>query len=199
MKSGIAFFDFDGTITTKDTLLEFIRFSKGTLNFWMGFALCSPWILLWKLKFITNQTAKEKVLSYFFRGMKLQQFEQLSAAFATQVIPSLLRTKALEEIHHLQEQKFTTVIVSASPANWIEPFARQYNMPVIATSLEIKEGLLTGKIAAKNCHGEEKVRRIKEQFELNTYQLIHAYGDSSGDLPMLGLAHKAFMKPFRKN
>ena len=29
-------FDFDGTLTTKDTLIEFIRFAKGTLAFGWG-------------------------------------------------------------------------------------------------------------------------------------------------------------------
>ena len=30
-------FDFDGTLTTKDTLLEFFGFAKGSLGFWRGF------------------------------------------------------------------------------------------------------------------------------------------------------------------
>jgi phosphatidylglycerophosphatase C len=33
MKKEIAFFDFDGTITTKDTYLEFIKFSKAPCVF----------------------------------------------------------------------------------------------------------------------------------------------------------------------
>ena len=102
MKPGIAFFDFDGTITKKDTLLEFIKFSKGLPLFWFGFAVCSPWILIWKLNIISNQAAKEKVLSFFFRGMKIETFEQLSLAFAKQKIPALLRTKAKAEIKLLQ-------------------------------------------------------------------------------------------------
>ena len=39
MNKGIAFFDFDGTITTKDTLLEFIKYSRGTMSFYWGFLL----------------------------------------------------------------------------------------------------------------------------------------------------------------
>jgi phosphatidylglycerophosphatase C len=47
VKRRIAFFDFDGTITTKDTLLEIIKFQKGTLRFYTGFLLCSPYIAAW--------------------------------------------------------------------------------------------------------------------------------------------------------
>ena len=38
----IAVFDFDGTITTKDTLLYFILFTRGYWAFMMGFFLYSP-------------------------------------------------------------------------------------------------------------------------------------------------------------
>ena len=37
MKKKIYCFDFDGTLTTSDTLLEFIRYAKGTGRFLMVF------------------------------------------------------------------------------------------------------------------------------------------------------------------
>lgn len=40
-KRTVAVFDFDGTLTTKDTLLEFIKFSCGTGKFYLFFALYS--------------------------------------------------------------------------------------------------------------------------------------------------------------
>ena len=64
----IAFFDFDGTITTHDTLLEFIRFCKGSAGLYAGFLCKSPWIVAHKAKIISNQSAKEQVLRFFFRG-----------------------------------------------------------------------------------------------------------------------------------
>ena len=54
MKKAIAFFDFDGTITTKDTLLEFIRFSKGRFRFYLGFLLYSPYLIAYKIKLIAG-------------------------------------------------------------------------------------------------------------------------------------------------
>lgn len=36
-KRTVAVFDFDGTLTTKDTLLEFIKFSCGTGKFYFVF------------------------------------------------------------------------------------------------------------------------------------------------------------------
>jgi phosphoserine phosphatase len=60
-----------------------------------------------------------------------------------------------------------------------------------------KNDMITGKIVGKNCHGEEKVRRIMEQYVISDYSSIHAYGDTSGDRPMLALAHHSFFRPFR--
>ena len=197
MKTGIAFFDFDGTITTRDTLLEFIKFCKGNTHFWLGFLLNSPYLAAFKAKLISNQAAKEKVLEYFFRNTPEDAFNQMCEAFTKEDLPRLMRPGALREIQKLKQEGYVVVVVSASPENWIRQWADQNNLELIASRLEIKEGKITGKIVGKNCHGEEKVRRIMEKYVITDYSAIHAYGDTSGDRPMLSLATNSFFKPFR--
>ena len=197
MSQIIAFFDFDGTITTKDTLLEFIKFSKGRLRFYVGFAINSPWLIAFKLKLIPNQTAKERILSWFFHGSDHAAFQKKCDQFASDILPGLIRPKALEEIELLRQKNATIVIVSASPENWIRPWTGSISVKLIATRLATKEDTLTGRILDRNCYGEEKVRRINKEYQLKDYTSIYAYGDSSGDRPMLQLAHSAFYKPFR--
>ncbi len=197
MNQRIAFFDFDGTITTRDTLLEFIRFSKGPFLFYLGFLLYSPWLVAYRLKVISNQSAKEKILGFFFRKMALTDFQQQCDRFAAEILPALLRPKALAEITRLQQAGFVVVVVSASPENWISGWAAANGLLLIATRLDIKDQRLTGRIAGRNCHGKEKVNRIHETFLLTDYKEIYAYGDSSGDRPMLALASIPFFKPFR--
>ena len=65
MKQIVAF-DFDGTLTTKDTLLEFIRYVCGDMAFTIGFLRYSPLLVLMKLGLYPNYKAKQKVFSYFF-------------------------------------------------------------------------------------------------------------------------------------
>jgi HAD superfamily hydrolase (TIGR01490 family) len=196
MKS-IAFFDFDGTITTKDTYLEFIKFSKGNLRFLTGFMLHSPMLVGYVLKLVPNQVMKEKMFRYYFENMPLSDFQALCDAFATKVVPGLIRPKATEELNKLQQSGTTVVIVSASFGNWIQAWAQANGMQLIATKPEVRDGKLTGRIDGKNCHGEEKVRRIGEIFSMQDYGTVHAYGDTSGDKPMLALATHAHYKPFR--
>jgi phosphatidylglycerophosphatase C len=197
VKKRIAFFDFDGTITTKDTLLEFIKYSKGALLFYFGFLVNSPYLLAYKLKIISNQLAKEKVLKFFFGNMPVGLFNEKCSAFSINNIPGLIRPEALEEIRKLRKSGTVVVIVSASPENWIRQWAGELQVPLLATQLETKHDKISGRIAGKNCHGEEKVRRIREAFTLTDYDDITAYGDTMGDLPMLGLANRRFFKPFR--
>lgn len=193
----IAFFDFDGTITTKDTLLEFIKFTKGTPAFLTGFLLNSPYLVAYRLKLISNQRAKEKVMEYFFKNTSLFEFQKQCDAFATEIIPKLIRPKAAAEMKQLQQSGSTVVIVSASFGNWIQKWTAANNLQLIATKPEVRDGKLTGRIDGKNCHGVEKVRRISEIFTLQQYDTIYAYGDTHGDKPMLSLATHAHYKPFR--
>jgi phosphatidylglycerophosphatase C len=197
----IAFFDFDGTITTKDTLLEFIKYSKGKPRFYLGFLLSSPWIIAYKLKILSNQKAKEQVLRFFFRSAPADTFQQSCDSFAADVLPGLLRPKALHEIDQLKKNGFAIVIVSASPENWIRKWTEQMGLGLLATKLGTTSASgvlkLTGNIKDANCHGQEKVRRINEAYTLTEYSDIYTYGDTPGDHLMLQLGTISFYKPFR--
>lgn len=197
MSRRIAFFDFDGTITTKDTFLEIIRFRYGALKFYLGFLLNSPFILAWKLGIISNQQAKERVMRHFFGKTPVGDFEASCTAFAQEVLPSLVRAKAVKEIEQLQAAGTEVVIVSASPENWLRSWCAGMQTKLLATRLQTKKDTISGRIEGLNCHGEEKVRRIREQFNLTDYNEIYCYGDTKGDKPMLSLATFAFYQPFR--
>jgi phosphatidylglycerophosphatase C len=193
----IAFFDFDGTITTKDTLLEVIKFQKGEIAFYTGFLLNSPWLIAYKLNLIPNDQAKQKILTYFFAGTAERVFQEKCDLFADRKLPELIRPAALTEIEQLRTHGFEMVVISASAGNWIRNWTNRLSLKLIATKLEVKNGLITGGIEGKNCHGEQKVACIREQWNLSEYKEIFVYGDSSGDKPMLALATKSFYKPFR--
>jgi len=198
VKREIAFFDFDGTITVKDTFLEFIKFSKGNLRFYLGFLLNSPYLVGYKIRLIPNQKAKEKVLQFFFKNTPVSVFNEQCEHFAEEVLPKLIRPKALEEIKKLKGENAIIVVVSASPENWIQNWARKMGLELLASKLEVHEGRITGNLLGKNCHGKEKVRRIMEKYSVSEFTTIYAYGDTKGDLDMMKLAHNSFYRPFRK-
>jgi phosphatidylglycerophosphatase C len=193
----IAFFDFDGTITTKNTLLEVISFQKGRVGLYSGFLMSAPYLAAFKLKFISNQAAKEKILTYFFKGMDSVSFQQACDLFSQKGLPRIIRLKAVEEIKKLQALGFEVVIVSASVDTWIKKWSDSMGVQLIASQLETINTLITGNIIGNNCNGEEKAMRIRAAYDLSQYDEIYSYGDSKGDKAMLALATKAFYKPFR--
>ena len=193
----IAFFDFDGTITTKDTMLEMIRYTCGPWKFMFGFLLNSPFILAYKLGIISNHVAKQQVLRFFFGKLSKKQFDELCRDYAERAIPLVVRGKALKEIELLKEKGAIIYVVSASPENWLQPWCQVNAVQLIATRMQVAEGRITGRIEGLNCHGAEKVRRIREAVDLSQFDQIFCYGDTKGDKPMLELATCSFYQPFR--
>lgn len=192
-------FDFDGTLTTKDTLLEFIRFAKGSGQMFRGFLLFSPLLLLMKLHLYPNWKAKQQVFSYFFKGMNIDDFNALCTHFAEQN-KHLLRPAGIEKVRQaVEEEQATVLIISASIDNWVRPFFDEIDkkIQVLGTQIETTEGRLTGQFTTKNCYGQEKVNRLTALYpHREAYDLI-AFGDSRGDKELLDFADKGFYKPFR--
>lgn len=192
-------FDFDGTLTTKDTLLEFIRFAKGSGQMFRGFLLFSPLLLLMKLHLYPNWKAKQQVFSYFFKGMNIDDFNALCTHFAEQN-KHLLRPAGIEKVRQaIEEEQVSVLIISASIDNWVRPFFDEIDkkIQVLGTQIETKGGRLTGQFITKNCYGQEKVNRLTALYpHREAYDLI-AFGDSRGDKELLNFADKGFYKPFR--
>ena len=195
--SELVLFDFDGTITTKDTLKEFVRFYRGQRKYIESMIMLSPVLGLYAFKLIPNWKAKQYFLGRHFRGEHIDDFNSRCLEFSTRHLPSLIRPKALAAIESYRKKDVTMAVVSASAENWVKPFCDQHGLLCLATKLEVKNKLITGNLLGRNCYGDEKVCRIKEQFDLSSFDRIVAYGDSSGDREMLALANEAHYKPWR--
>lgn len=183
-------FDFDGTLTTKDSLLEFIAFYKSRMQLYLGFLIHLRSLVQFYWGRISNTQLKERILTHFFRGESLQVFSQKGSRFAREVLPGILRKQAVATIESYRKPAGTNrlIIVTASMAHWIEPWARQYGIGVIATKPQVRDGQLTGKIDGKNCYGPEKVTRLQAHVSLKDFDTIIAYGDSRGDKELLDIA-----------
>jgi len=192
----IAFFDFDGTITTKDSLPCFIRYAVTTPNYLIGLLKLSPILIAYTLKLIPNYIAKEKLIVYFFKDWNTHDFQQLAKQFSLEEIDKITRPKAIKQIKWHQQQGHKVVVVSASIEYWLKPWCDKNHIDLISTRLEIRNDKITGKFATQNCYGSEKASRIKEQYNLTEYNIIYAYGDSRGDTEMLELANKPFYQYF---
>ncbi|PKP59573.1 HAD-IB family hydrolase [Candidatus Atribacteria bacterium HGW-Atribacteria-1] len=195
-KRKLVIFDFDGTITNKDSFIDFIKFAQGTFRFYFGLLILSPTIIAYLLSFISNNIAKEKLISHFFKGCDSILFRNIANKYSKEQIDKIVRPKALEKIKWHQDKGHKIVIVSASMECWLSGWCEKNKLELIATKLESENNRLTGKFSTKNCNGIEKVNRIKENYNLEDYEVIYAYGDSKGDNEMLSIADKKYYKYF---
>lgn len=181
-------FDFDGTLTTRDTLLVFIRYACGTRAFLLGFLRYAHQLVLMKLGFYPNWKAKQHIFSYFFKGIDLEAFNTLCRQFAADN-RQLLRPEGHQLIAQAQAEGADVLIVSASIDNWVQPFFPE--VTVLGTQIEVIDGRLTGRFLTKNCYGQEKVNRILALYPDRSSYHLTAYGDSRGDKELLAFADEA--------
>lgn len=189
MKREVVVFDFDGTLTYRDSFLEFIAFAHGRWRLFGGFLLHSPWVAAYFLHVITNERLKQRLFAHFFQGMSYTAFCQLGQSFAG-YIDRFMRPEVVAQLQRHVVQGHTVMVVSASIREWVLPWCeRQGVEKVLATEVEVSpSGVLTGRFTTKNCYGPEKVARLLlVEPERQAYRLT-AYGDSQGDREMMELA-----------
>lgn len=183
-------FDFDGTLTTRDTLIAFIRYACGTPRFLLGFLLHAPLLVLMKLRLYSNGKAKQRLFSWFFRGMPLEAFDALCQSFAS-THRHLLRPETVCLLQQALSEGSEVLVVSASIDNWVQPFFP--TVTVLGTQIEVIDGRLTGRFLTPNCYGQEKVRRIVALHPDRSAYRLTAYGDSRGDRELLAFADEAHL------
>lgn len=184
----LALFDFDGTITTRDTFIEFIIYSVGKMRFLAGFVLLSPILIAYKAKLLANSKAKEKVISWFFKGWQYNTFLTKGISFCENVLPGLIRPAAAERLQWHKKQGHRIIIVTASVQEWVKPWCEANGYETLATGIAVHGNKLTGKLSTPNCYGPEKVNRIRKYMDISAYDVIYAYGDTKGDREMLAIA-----------
>ncbi|MFD0862343.1 HAD family hydrolase [Sungkyunkwania multivorans] len=192
----VAFFDFDGTITKRDSLIDFITYYKGKRALYLGLVRYGFFMVGYKLDLVSGKRAKELLLKHFFHGMELESFNSLCERYAKEQLPKMIKHNALQRIDWHQREGHKVVVVSASLENWIEPWSSQMGLQVIASTLEVVENKVTGRLSGNNCNGLEKVRRIKESLDTQTITYSYAYGNSSGDKEMLAFVDEGFLNRF---
>lgn len=197
-KQEVCLFDFDGTLTRRDTLIEFIRYAKGTGFLLFALLRLSPLLILMKLHLYNNGKTKERLFSLCFKGMPTDSFNALCQRFADSNRQRLLRKDGMAEVEKRLSSGARVMVVSASVDNWVAPFFNSSKQPeIVGTQIEVADGRITGRFTTPNCYGKEKKRRVEALLSKpRSHYHITAFGDSRGDREMLNYADKGYYKPF---
>lgn len=184
----IVAFDFDGTLTVRDSFTEFLRWRAGAGGWALGLVKMAPALATYA-RDRDRGRIKAASVKEFLKGVPRAQLEQDAKAFAGQVWPGFMRYDALAVWKDWGAKGAHRVIVTASPETTVAPFARRLGAEALLGTPLVFDGddRVTGAFASPNCRGEEKVRRLRAMYG-DDVRLAAAYGDTSGDTEMLAIA-----------
>ena len=210
----VAAFDFDGTLTRGDTLLPFLATALGWPRFAWALLRSSPYLVGHALRLVRNDIAKARLFKATLQGVPTAEVQRWAELWAREQLPGQMRGAQDPTMARLAWHRAAghcCVLVSASPDIYLERAAAVLGFDgLVCTQMEIElQGpgsgeALTGRMKTPNCHGEQKVIRLQawlaERYDAAALasMTLYAYGDTSGDKPMLRMAQKAWYrgKPF---
>ncbi|HEX7910640.1 MAG TPA: HAD-IB family hydrolase [Paraburkholderia sp.] len=191
----VAAFDFDGTITTSDSLRDFVRWTVGRAGLISGAIRAAPWLVGMLIGQCDRGTAKGHFLAATLGGMTRRELEDAAQQYAAAGLLALIRPEMAARVEEHKRRGHRLVLVSASPALYLKHWALRVGFDaVLATELAFRHDRFSGQLASPNCWGPEKVRRLMEWFGADRPRVLFAYGDSQGDREMLAFADHGWLR-----
>ena len=185
----LALFDFDGTITTRETFPDFIRHAITPRRLRLGRITLAPLVAGYRLGLVSGTAVRAAIVKVGFSGTALSRYEAAGESFARDVLPGSLRPEAMRRIAWHQQQG-DTVVVSGAFDVYLGHWCASHGLDLLCSSLEHRRGVLTGRYAGEQCVLAEKARRVLQRYDLSSYGQVFAYGDTPEDNDLLALADR---------
>lgn len=197
-KPVVAAFDFDGTLTYRDTLFPFLLYLSGPFCFSIRITRLLPILAAYAVGFVRNDIAKISVLRAFLNQMEMHDLQQRALRFAEDKLPSLLRSEAMQRFAWHKQQGHRCIVVSASLELYLSPWASKAGFDdVIGSRLDVLDNNHTnGNLNGANCFGPEKIQRLHALLGSREGYTLYAYGDSRGDKELLSAADYPYYQSF---
>lgn len=197
-KQVVAAFDFDGTLTYRDTLVPFLLEIVGPTGLAYAIMKNLPSLIGYPFGFSSRQQIKEGLLKETIGGMTLQDVLEKGKEFALNTIPNKLNPAAMKKLKWHLDQGHRCVLISANLNVYLVPWSQKEKLQdTLCSNLQVDEqGKVTGLLAGKNCRGVEKKRRLLELLGDRSQYVLYAYGDSNGDKELLEMADHPFYRKF---
>lgn len=184
----LALFDFDGTLTTRETFPDFMRHAVARPRLLVGGVLLAPVVFGYRRGWVAGNLTRASIVQAGLRGVDASRLRAQGDAFAREVLPDVLRPEAMARLAWHRERGDRIVVVSGGLDVYLAPWCATQGVELLCSVLAERDGRITG-YAGAQCVGEEKVRRVRALCDPQAYAAIHAYGDTHEDNAMLAMAH----------
>lgn len=190
----LALFDFDGTITVRETMPDFMRASVRPGRVWLGSIIVVPFLLGYKARIVSGTVIRSVLCWVGFRDIPTHELEACGKRFAQDVLPATLRKEAMDRIAWHKRRGDTVVVVSGGLDVYLSHWCREHDVELLCSVLEQREGRFTGRYLGRQCVHDEKARLVRERFPPAKYSRVFAYGDTREDRELLALAHEPYYR-----
>jgi phosphatidylglycerophosphatase C len=205
----LAVFDFDGTLTTRDTSLPFLEFAVGRPRLAVSLLLGGPrflaeltiallrarrsrpgWPVLrgrWELD------VHDRLLAALFRGRTEAELNDLGRRFAADALDAMVTPDALAHVAWHRARGHRCVLVTGSLETYMEPWGRRAGFDRVLGSRLARDGerRVAGGFDGEPCWGDAKLARLREAMgPLEGYTVV-VYGNEPGDRALLDAADHA--------
>lgn len=191
--SNQALYDFDGTITTKDTTMLLLA-ALLKLRPWRFIGLIWPLLkMIVSSDSVSKQRYKNKAIGFLIKDLSDLRLSVALIEF-TNKVKFLYRPSVLSSIDQAIGDGCTVLVVTASPSFAIKDCLSDIPVIVLGTEFEIEGSFYTGRLKGENCYGIEKVKRINEWATSNeiTLSVKSAWSDHFSDFDMVSLSARRF-------
>ena len=86
----IALFDFDGTISSKDSFMLYTLYMSGSIKFVIGLLILSPILIMYKFRLVSNQFMKSSIIRFYYKNLSLDRAKKLSKSFNSEILAKII-------------------------------------------------------------------------------------------------------------
>jgi phosphatidylglycerophosphatase C len=193
----LAAFDFDGTISRRDTLVPFLARAAGRARFAASWGRIGVSGARGRVALSERDDVKAEMIRLLLAERTESELRSLGERYARDLLSESLRPETVDRVRAHRDRGDTTLIVSASLIYYLEPMAELLGMDgVVGVEPEVRDGVLTGELVRPNVRAEQKVEQLTDWLDAHGRSLesdrMWAYGNTSGDHALLAAARHRF-------
>lgn len=190
----LALFDFDGTITHKETMPDFMHAAVRPHRLLLGKVVLLPLYLGYKAGIVSGNVIRSAICFFGFWRIPVGELEAHGESFARNFLPGTLRAEAMTRIAWHKARGDTVVVVSGGLDLYLGHWCREQGVELLCSSLEQRGGRFSGRYSGRQCVRAEKARLVRERFPPAGYSRVFAYGDTPEDRELLAMADEPYYR-----